>query len=113
VSFNHRTFRAYLQATLQQSHLSLRDAARASGVSASTLSRLLNGETPDLETFATLAQWLQVDAGAFFDHEQHATPDEASTWVMLYSVCEALEMPTDFTEALVKMVQVLREQKST
>ena len=111
MSFNQQVFRAHLQMTLQQSHLSLREAAKRSGVSASTWSRLLNGETPDMETFATLTQWLQADVSAFFDHEHNVIEDEAPAWAMLYTSLEALDMPADFIEATAKLVQVLRQKR--
>lgn len=111
MSFNHQVFRAHLQGTLQRYHLSLREAAKQSGVSASTLSRLLKGETPDMETFATLTHWLGADVSAFFDHEHTVIEDEAPAWAMLYTSLEVLDMPADFIEATAKLVQVLREKR--
>ena len=80
-------------------------------MSASTLSRLLSGgEMPDLDTFATLTKWLQVDVSTFFDHEQIAVEDTTvRAWGMLYEALGTLDMPADFTEALVKLVQVVKE----
>ncbi len=52
--FNHQLFAASLDAYLAPRKLSLRDAAKLCGVSASTLSRLVHGEVPDLEVFDRL-----------------------------------------------------------
>jgi transcriptional regulator with XRE-family HTH domain len=40
--------------------LSLRDVEEATGVSATTLSRIERGSTPDLEIVSKLAKWLEV-----------------------------------------------------
>lgn len=112
MSFNRQAFRTRLQVAIQQGHFSLREAAKESGVSASTLSRLLNGEMPDMETFATLTRWLQADVSVFFDHEQRVIEeDETSVWAMLCMALVELHMPADFVEALVKMVQIIRERQ--
>ena len=110
VSFNHQVFRAHLQSALLQHHLSLRDAAKRSGVSASTLSRLVNGETPDMETFATLVEWLQADTRAFFDNEQNAIEDEPQAWAMFYIALEALDMPQGLIKIIVGMVHLWKEK---
>ncbi|HLZ64371.1 MAG TPA: helix-turn-helix transcriptional regulator [Ktedonosporobacter sp.] len=109
MSFNHQVFRAHLQAALLQNHLSLRDAAKHSGVSASTLSRLVNGETPDMETFAALVSWLRADARAFFDHEQNAIEDESQSWTMFYMALEALDMPQGLIKIIVGMIHLWKE----
>src|SRR5579859_2074884 len=109
VSFNHQVFRAHLQAALLQNHLSLRDAAKHSGVSASTLSRLVNGETPDMETFAALVSWLRADTRAFFDHEQNAIEDESQSWTMFYMALEALDMPQGLIKIIVGMIHRWKE----
>lgn len=64
--FDRQCFAAALESHLASHYLPLREAAKQSGISASTLSRLLHGETPDMETFAQLCRWLGVVPGAFF-----------------------------------------------
>ena len=39
----------------------IRATAREIGVSPATLSRVENGKLPDLENFAKICQWLEVD----------------------------------------------------
>jgi transcriptional regulator with XRE-family HTH domain len=41
----------------------LRETANEIGTSAATLSRIESGKQPDLETFAKICKWLEVDAG--------------------------------------------------
>ena len=43
----------------------LREAAKEIGVSPATLSRIENGQVPDLETFQAVCKWLAVDPGIF------------------------------------------------
>lgn len=45
--------------------LSWRDAATAIGVSASTLTRMAQGASPDVEGFGKMVQWLGVSADDF------------------------------------------------
>jgi transcriptional regulator with XRE-family HTH domain len=110
MSFNRQVFRAHLQSALLQHHLSLRDAAKRSGISASTLSRLVNGETPDMETFAALVEWLQADTSAFFDNEHHAVEDESQAWAMLYMAMEALDIPRGLIQIIVEMIHLWQEK---
>lgn len=56
---------AMVKARLDQHRLKLRDAAAETGISAATLSRVLNGKLPDTKTFAALVRWLGVSADLF------------------------------------------------
>lgn len=61
--FDAHLFAAAVRA--RRGDLGLRDAAAATGVSAATLSRLENGETPDMETFLVLTTWTGWPVAAF------------------------------------------------
>jgi transcriptional regulator with XRE-family HTH domain len=50
--------------------LSLREAASAIGVSASTLTRMAQGASPDVEGFAKMVRWLGVSADDFIEREK-------------------------------------------
>ncbi len=51
----------YIKRKRESEHLSLRDVAKQTQVSASTLSRIENGTgVPDTPTLARLAQWLNI-----------------------------------------------------
>ena len=67
--FDARLFAAALRT--KRGDRGLRDVATETGVSLSTLSRLENGETPDMETFLTLSSWVGWPTGAFL-HEDLA-----------------------------------------
>jgi transcriptional regulator with XRE-family HTH domain len=45
--------------------ISWRKLAQEAGVSPSTLTRIQQGKSPDVHTFAALTQWLQMDTEAF------------------------------------------------
>lgn len=45
---------------------SLREAAEETGISAATLSQLENGAQPNLQTFLTLAEWIEIDLEWFY-----------------------------------------------
>jgi len=41
--------------------MGIREAAKLIGISPATLSRIENGKIPDLDTFAKLCKWLEID----------------------------------------------------
>ncbi len=65
-----------VRARLDQQQLKLRDAAEQSGVSAATLSRVLNNNLPDTRTFAALVRWLGVSADLFIPATSKPTTPE-------------------------------------
>ena len=56
----------------------IRSAAAEAGVSSSTLSRVENGNVPDLATFAKICRWLEIDPASFLSvdtaHKDDARP---------------------------------------
>jgi transcriptional regulator with XRE-family HTH domain len=68
---------ALLDNRLTRDGLKLREAAAQAGVSAATLSRVLNGKVPDTATFASLVRWLGVSADLFIDRGQEISGAEA------------------------------------
>lgn len=61
---NDAFFRA-LDTTRLERKLNWREVASASGVSASTLTRMAQGKRPDVDSLAALVAWSGLDAGAF------------------------------------------------
>lgn len=49
----------------RRGELGLREAAKEIGISPATLSRIENGQVPDLETFQAVCRWLNVDSSVF------------------------------------------------
>ena len=68
-----------LKAKRREEDLSLREAAKESGVSASTLSRLERGATtylPDTETLTKLASWLNIRVESLLSYEDQIKGNE-------------------------------------
>lgn len=102
--FNRQLFSAAIQARLLQQGLSLREAAKESGVSASTISRLLNGEIPDLGSFQAITCWLQADANMFLDHIPRENR-EKEAWTGLIWDLQELGVPDELIEVIVVIVR--------
>ena len=61
---------ATLDSERQQRELSWRQVAAQAGVGASTLSRLAQGNRPDVDSFAALVHWLGMSADQFMRHPE-------------------------------------------
>ncbi|MDA4848619.1 helix-turn-helix domain-containing protein [Hoeflea poritis] len=59
--------------------LGIRAAAKEIGISPATLSRIENGNVPDLATFAAICQWLGKDPNQFLGMQPAKPGDEAPT----------------------------------
>src|SRR5712692_3388442 len=57
---------AALDAERKTKGLSWRQLAKAAGVSASTLTRMQQGKSPDVNTFSALTCWLRIPAERFY-----------------------------------------------
>jgi transcriptional regulator with XRE-family HTH domain len=64
---------AALDSERQARHLSWRQLAIEAEVSPSTLTRMQQGKSPDVNTFSALTSWLNIPAERFYA-EQGATP---------------------------------------
>jgi len=62
---------------------SWREIARELDVSPSTFSRMAHGRRPDVDTFATLLRWLNIDAEAFMTGGEGHEEEEPSPMVMV------------------------------
>ena len=58
-----------LQDKLNRLSVSIREAGRQIGVSATTVSRVLNGESVDMETLILICRWLKVSPSDILDAE--------------------------------------------
>jgi len=106
MSFNRQLFSAALRSHLAKHHLSIREAAKATGVSASTLSRLTNNEEPDINTFASLISWLEVDANVFLSQKNPEWAVE-ERWAWLYHDFALLGVPEELVEAMVTILRLV------
>lgn len=57
---------AALDAERRAKGLSWRQLAKAAGISPSTLTRMQQGKSPDVNTFSALTRWLNVPAERFY-----------------------------------------------
>jgi transcriptional regulator with XRE-family HTH domain len=69
---------AALDSERRAKNLSWRQVAKAAGVSASTLTRMQQGKSPDVNTFTALSRWLNIPAENFYSYRVHSTrtPDD-------------------------------------
>ncbi len=69
MKFNNKKFTAsFIEASIKKGLPPLRKISEETGVSASTLSRIWNGKTPDLLTFGILCKWMGVKMKKFFHY---------------------------------------------
>lgn len=76
------------------------------GVSASTLSRVEQGNLPDIETYLKLCEWLEVST-EFFTH-QDSTAKEAKAGVIAHLRADKT-LPSETAEALIQMINLAYE----
>ncbi len=65
--FDQELFRDTIRRRLENEHLSVRGASKIIGIGASTLSRIVSGEKPNISSFMAIATWLNSDVTLFFD----------------------------------------------
>ena len=65
--------------TERRGTLGVRAAAKEIGISPATLSRIENGNVPDLATFASICQWLDTDPNQFLGMQPAPSARESAT----------------------------------
>src|SRR6266702_8230281 len=103
--FDRKLFSASIQAKLLESQLSLREAAKESGISLATLSRLSNGKVPDIDHFVAVVRWLQIDANAFMDAPRGAILTNREKWAWLYLCLRDLDVPVEVIQAIITVIK--------
>ena len=109
-SFDRVLFSAAIATHMQQQDVSMREAARESGVSASTFSRIIAGKEPDMDSFARLCDWASLDANSFLGrlNTERRLPKKAS---ILSYVCAAISIDETLTpaiqQALIQIIQLV------
>jgi transcriptional regulator with XRE-family HTH domain len=105
--FNRDLFAATLKAYLaSHNNLSLREAGRRSGVSASTLSRIMTGEMPDIDSFGKLCAWIRQVPGTFFVVPEGHAPYPSPLAMAIYALSGDQCLPAEAREKLVDLVKV-------
>jgi transcriptional regulator with XRE-family HTH domain len=85
----------------------LRDTAtEIGGVSPATLSRVEQGNLPDVETFIKLCKWLGVPTDAFVVGKKASTKELSEKDKIVYQLRSSQELDPDTIKAMVAMVNV-------
>lgn len=84
--------------------LGLREAAREIGdVSVSTLSRVENGNLPDIDTYVKICNWLDVSIEFFAIKKDESTSNKQ---MVVANLRADKTLPQEIAEALIKMVNL-------
>jgi len=104
---------ALIKAKRRENEIGLRDAAEASGVSASTLSRLERGAAtslPDSATLSKIAEWLGLSLAALLSDETSAIgsqPELSTPEVVEVHLRADRELSPETAKALAEMFKTL------
>jgi transcriptional regulator with XRE-family HTH domain len=80
----------------------LREVAKEIGVSVSTLSRVENGNLPDIDSYMKICSWLEVSIDFFSDSEQPSSKKQ----VVVANLRADKTLPKETAEALIKMINL-------
>jgi transcriptional regulator with XRE-family HTH domain len=101
----------------QRGKRGLREAAQEIGeISASTLSRIENGNIPDLDTFIRVCRWLGVSPDTFIigetnlDASQLSSESESRKMLIKAHLRAERTLDPKTVEALVRMIELAYEQ---
>lgn len=81
-------------------------ASEIGGVSASTLSRIEQGNLPDIDTFLKICSWLEVTPDFFTKTESHKI--DSKNQVIAHLRADRT-LPSDTAEALIQMINLAYE----
>lgn len=80
----------------------LREVAKEIGISLSTLSRVENGNLPDIDSYMKICSWLEVSIDFFADNSQPASKKQ----VVVANLRADKTLPKETAEALIKMINL-------
>ena len=95
---------AALDAKRQSRDLSWRQLAKEVGVSPSTMTRLANGQRPDVDAFAALVRWLGQPADSFLVTDETLPREEPD---LVAQLAPLLRARSDLNEADAKYLEDL------
>ena len=98
---------AELRRIRKRDGLSLRDVAEKTGISASTLSRLERGSTPDFDVVDRLADWLKVSISAGAPATRQPKSDDDVVQVVEVHLRANKHLPSDTAKAIADAVRLL------
>lgn len=109
MTFDKARFRTYFQAHAQGKAVRL--LARDIGISASTVSRVANGETPDLDSFAAIVAWMGVSADEFFSKEPIEKQDYDARLMRLGYALYDTDLPESLNEAILAIIRLIKKEE--
>lgn len=85
----------------------LRDTASEIGeISSATLSRVEQGNLPDVETFIRLCKWLNVSTETFVSGKKIAAKDLSEKDKLVYQLRSSQELDSETITAMITMVDI-------
>ena len=109
--FDRAHFRALFCAHMQGK--SVRTLAEEIGISPSTVSRLANGETPDMDSLAAVIVWMGVSADVFFTRESCEPRNVDEAVVHLGYALYNVQLAEEVCEAVLTLVRyALRREEA-
>ena len=97
---------AILRARRREKHLSLRDLHDLTGVAVNTLSRVENGDVPDLKNFRLIVEWLELPAERFLEGAGEASTPE----IIARHLRADRRLPAEAARKIVEMVEEMYHQ---
>ena len=88
----------------KRSDRGLREVANEIGISLSTLSRVENGNLPDIDSYMKLCKWLEVSIEFFTSHSQNA---ESKRQVVVANLRADKTLPKKVSESLIEMINLV------
>lgn len=92
--------------------LGVRAAAREVGISPATLSRVENGNLPDLETFAAICKWLGEDPSQFLGMQKSDGAETSVSVHMRKKKTTSIETANALGSLIVAAQQAIRDRES-
>jgi len=81
-------------------------AKEIGGVSASTLSRIEQGNVPDVETFLKLCKWLEVSTNEFSSESNNSSKSLTTEEIVVAHLRADKTLPKKTIEALTEMINI-------
>lgn len=101
---------AALDAKRKSEELSWRDAASEIGVSASTLTRMAQGASPDVEGFGKMVRWLGVSADEFIARAKAPKKSDDLLVVVSRHLRASKELDPQSAKALESIIEAAYKQ---
>ena len=92
--------------------LGVRAAAKEIGISPATLSRVENGNVPDLATFAKICEWLGEDPNRFLGMQPTRKPTETASVQFRKKDATHIDTATALGGMILKAQEALRDREN-